>query len=191
MAKQQTHTIRIIAGDYRSRLLTVVDREGLRPTSNRMRETLFNWLQPFLYGARCLDLFAGSGALGLEALSRNVQFVMFNEKDREAFQVLRKNVENLCQERDRYQLMSGDATQFLLNNTEEFSMIFLDPPFGMPELLTKSVELINTMPIYQSVQCLVIERSIQMPVIQLDGFVIHREMKTKESNLSLYVRASS
>lgn len=189
MAKQQKHTVRIIAGDYRSRLLEVVDRDGLRPTGNRMRETLFNWLQPFLYGARCLDLFAGSGALGLEALSRGAHAVSFNEKDREAFQVLRKNVEHICKEKDRFQLVNSDAAQFLSKNREEFSVIFLDPPFGMPELLMQSVELINTMPIYQSVKHLVIERSIQIPTIQLDGFVLHREMKTKESTLSLFVRA--
>ncbi|GAA5101995.1 16S rRNA (guanine(966)-N(2))-methyltransferase RsmD [Wohlfahrtiimonas larvae] len=190
MAKQQKHTVRIIAGDYRSRLLEVVDRDGLRPTGNRMRETLFNWLQPFLYGACCLDLFAGSGALGLEALSRGAKAVAFNERDREAFQVLRKNVENICKEKDRFQLMNSDAIHYLSTNTEEFTLMFLDPPFGMPELLTQSVELINTMPIYQSVKYLVIERSIQIPTIQLDGFVLHREMKTKESNLSLFVRAS-
>lgn len=190
MAKQQKHTVRIIAGDYRTRLLEIVDRDGLRPTGNRMRETLFNWLQPFLYGSCCLDLFAGSGALGLETLSRGAKAVTFNEKDREAFQVLRKNVENICKEQDRFQLMNSDAVQFLAKNTEEFSMIFLDPPFGMPELLMKSVELINTMPIYQSVKYLVVERSIQVPAIQLDGFVVHREMKTKESNLSLLIRAS-
>lgn len=182
------NTIRIISGDYRTRLLEVMDRDGLRPTGNRMRETLFNWLQPFLYGARCLDLFAGSGALGLESLSRGAQAVTFIEKDREAFQMLRKNVESICNEKDRFQLVNKDAVQFLEKNTAEFSVIFLDPPFGVAELLAQSIELINTMPIYQSVKYLVVERSIQMPAIQLEGFAIHREMKTKESNLSLFVR---
>jgi len=135
-----------------------------------------------------LDLFAGSGALGLEALSRGAKSAIFIEKDRTAFQVLRTNVEDICKEKDRFQLMNSDAIQFLAKNTEEFSLIFLDPPFGIPELLTQSVKLINTMLIYQSVKYLVIERSIQMPAFQLDGFVIHRELKTKESNLSLFVR---
>lgn len=182
------NTIRIISGDYRTRLLEVVDRDGLRPTGNRMRETLFNWLQPFLYGSRCLDVFAGSGALGLEALSRGAQTTTFIEKDREAFQILRTNVENICKEKDRFQLINQDAMHFLAKNTEEFSLIFIDPPFGMTELLNQSIELINTMPIYQSVKYLVVERSIKMPAIQLDGFTIHREMKTKESNLSLFIR---
>lgn len=188
MAKAQKHTIRIIAGDYRSRLLEVVDRDGLRPTGNRMRETLFNWLQPFLYGSRCLDLFAGSGALGLEALSRGAKFSTFVERDREAFQVVRNNVENICKERDRFQLVNSDALQFLSKNNDEFSLIFLDPPFGSPELLEKSVELINTLPIYQSVQYVVLERSIHAPVVTLEGFHLHKEMKTKESNLTLFVR---
>lgn len=182
------NTIRIISGDYRTRLLEVVDRDGLRPTGNRMRETLFNWLQPFLYGSHCLDLFAGSGALGLEALSRGAKSTIFVEKDRAAFQVLRTNVESICKEKDRFQLMNNDAIQFLAKNTEEFSLIFLDPPFGVPELLTQSIDLINSIPIYQNVKYLVIERSIQMSAIQLDGYVIHRELKTKESNLSLFVR---
>lgn len=188
MTKQQKHTIRIIAGSYRTRVLEVVNREGLRPTGNRMRETLFNWLQPYLYGATCLDVFAGSGALGLESLSRGAQSVTFVEKDREAFQVLRKNIENICNEPQRFQLVPRDALEFLAKNTDEFSLIFLDPPFGESELLMRSVELIHSMSIYQSVKYLVIERSIHAPVIQLDGFVVHREMKTKESNLSLFIR---
>lgn len=188
MAKQQKHTIRIISGDYRTRLLEVIDRDGLRPTGNRMRETLFNWLQPFLYGAHCLDLFAGSGALGLESLSRGASSVTFIEKDREAFQVLRKNVESICKDKDRFQLMNSNAMQFLSKNTEEFSVIFLDPPFGMPELLMDAVTLINQTAIYQSVQCIVVEQANAVPAIILDGFKLHREMKTKESSLSLYLR---
>lgn len=186
---KNTHTIRIIAGNYRSRLLEVVDRDGLRPTGNRMRETLFNWLQPFLYGANCLDLFAGSGALGVEALSRGATKVSFIEKDREAYRVLAQNVESICQEnKNSYQLVNEDALQFLRKNDQAFSLIFIDPPFGVKDLLVQSIELINTLPIYASVQYLVVERSIQEAPILLDGFKLHREMKTKESNLSLFVR---
>lgn len=187
--KQNKHTIRIIAGEHRTRLLEVVDREGLRPTGNRMRETLFNWLQPMLPGAHCLDLFAGSGALGLEALSRGAASVTFIEKDREAYQVLRRNVDSICKDTTKYQLVNGNALQHLQKaNEQSFSMIFIDPPFGMPELLQNVIELLNSENISQSVKCIAVERSLQEKPIILNGFQVYREMKTKESNLTLFIR---
>lgn len=188
MKKTQSHTIRIIGGDYRSRLLTVMDKEGLRPTGNRMRETLFNWLQSIIIGQTCLDLFAGSGALGMEALSRGAKSVTFVEKDREAFATLKQNVMGICKESERYQLLNKDAVQ-VAALTQAYGVIFLDPPFALPELLTHAFTALQASPHFVSVRYLVIERSLAMKIEAIEGFSVHREMNTKESNVSLWVRA--
>jgi len=94
--RSQAGRLRIVAGKWRSRLLDIADVPGLRPTSERIRETLFNWLAPRLADARCLDLFAGTGALGLEALSRGAGSVMFVERSPVAARQFRKNIDILA-----------------------------------------------------------------------------------------------
>jgi 16S rRNA (guanine966-N2)-methyltransferase len=120
--------IRIIGGRWRSRKLPVLASEGLRPTPDRVRETLFNWLAPTLPGARCLDLFAGSGALCLEALSRGAAEVVMVEKAPAVAARLRENLERLKAKRARVE--NTDATVFLARAVEPFDIIFLDPPFA-------------------------------------------------------------
>ena len=119
--------IRIIAGQWKGRKLPVVRVEGLRPTPDRVRETLFNWLQGSLYQARCLDLFAGSGAIGFEALSRGAKQVVMVEKNHKAAQQLSDNIKRLNAENAI--LKNTDAYQYLKSETEPFDIIFLDPPF--------------------------------------------------------------
>ena len=103
--------------------------QGLRPTSERIRETLFNWLAPTLDGARCLDLFAGTGVLGLEALSRGAAEVVFVEKSSIAVKVLRENIEAL--DAQDAMVHNTDAMQFLTGSTlGTFDVVFLDPPFA-------------------------------------------------------------
>ena len=120
--------LRIVAGIWRSRVLEVVDAPGLRPTSERIRETLFNWLAPRIAGARCLDLFAGSGALGFEALSRGADSVVFVEKHGQAVARLRVNAALLGA--DGAEIVAGDARGFLKNSRAgPFHIAFLDPPF--------------------------------------------------------------
>jgi len=121
--------LRIVAGNWRSRLLDIADVEGLRPTAERIRETLFNWLAPHIHGARCLDLFAGTGALGLEALSRGAASAVFVERDAIAERQLRNNVELLGA--DNAEIVSGDALDFLRSDSAvPFNIVFLDPPFA-------------------------------------------------------------
>lgn len=120
--------LRIVAGKWRGRLLTVAAVPGLRPTSERIRETLFNWLAPRLDGARCLDLFAGSGALGFEALSRGAAAVTFVEYARPALRALRDSVSRL--EADAAAIRSEDAYRLLRTTPEKpFDIVFLDPPY--------------------------------------------------------------
>lgn len=103
---------------------------GVRPTPDRVRETLFNWLGQDLSGASCLDLFAGSGALGLEALSRGARRVIAVERDPRVARVLRQNAESLAAE--NFTLVCADAPTWLAGSTERFDVIFADPPFDLP-----------------------------------------------------------
>ncbi len=121
--------LRIVAGNWRSRLLDIADVEGLRPTSERIRETLFNWLASGIHGKRCLDLFAGTGALGLEALSRGAGEVVFVEKAPRAARTLARNIETL--DAKGATVLQQDAEDFLdTRGTAPFDIIFLDPPFA-------------------------------------------------------------
>jgi 16S rRNA (guanine966-N2)-methyltransferase len=122
------NTVRIIGGHYRRRLLKFPDSEGLRPTSDRVRETLFNWLGQQLEGQHCLDLFAGSGALGFEAASRGAARVVMVEKTPRVLAALREN-HALLQKPAAVEIVHGDALQYLVSAPAKFDLVFLDPPF--------------------------------------------------------------
>src|SRR3954467_6592388 len=119
--------VRIIAGTWRSRVIRFPPAAQLRPTPDRVRETLFNWLGQRLDGQSCLDLFAGSGALGFEAASRGAARVVMVESDREVFEALRQYKELLGA--SRVEPVLGDAFDYLRKTTDEFNLVFLDPPF--------------------------------------------------------------
>lgn len=123
-------TVRIIGGRWRGTKLAVSARPGLRPTSDRVRETLFNWLLPMLPGARVLDAFAGSGALGLEAVSRGAAEAVLIERDPSLAHSLRATVDRLGAA-DRVQVIGDDALRWLGRAPERrFDLIFIDPPFA-------------------------------------------------------------
>lgn len=124
---QSPGSVRIIAGTWRHRRLPVADIECLRPTTDRIRETLFSWLQHAISGARCLDLFAGSGALGFEAASRGASEVLMIEQDRHAVAGLLQARELL--KADRITITQMDALAWLDKTHQAFDIIFLDPPF--------------------------------------------------------------
>ncbi len=121
--------LRIIGGEWKRRLLKFPDGDGLRPTPDRVRETLFNWLGQDLTGLHCLDLFAGSGALGFEAASRGASQVVLVESASTAQQQLKANIE-LLQAAPRVHLRTDDALAFLRRSQLEFDLIFVDPPFA-------------------------------------------------------------
>ncbi|MGI9325292.1 MAG: 16S rRNA (guanine(966)-N(2))-methyltransferase RsmD [Pseudomonadales bacterium] len=126
-------TVRIIGGKLRGRKLQFPSAEGLRPTLGRTRETLFNWLTTEIPGARCLDLFAGSGALGFEALSRGAESVVFVEREPLACRFLEENIARLELTDIQAQVIPKDSIRFLEQldqHTRPFDLIFLDPPFG-------------------------------------------------------------
>lgn len=119
--------VRIIGGEWRSRLIAFAPRDDLRPTPDRVRETLFNWLGQDLTGKSCLDLFAGSGALGFEAASRGAQHVVMVERDAVAFKALAANVAKLGA--GTVELKRADALEFLRADRGVYDVVFLDPPF--------------------------------------------------------------
>ena len=127
-AAARANRVRIIGGTWRSRIVTFPDAEGLRPTPDRVRETLFNWLGQDLAGKRCLDLFAGAGALGFEALSRGAAEVVMVERSRAVAAALRANAERLGARGLR--VVESDALHFLADPTAgRFDIVFVDPPF--------------------------------------------------------------
>jgi 16S rRNA (guanine966-N2)-methyltransferase len=120
--------LRLIGGQYRSRRLPIPNHEGLRPTPDRVRETLFNWLQPILPGARCLDCFAGTGALGLEAASRGAAEVILLECAPHVLRQLEANVRTLGA--TQVQVLGADALAWLAGPGRPFDVVFLDPPYA-------------------------------------------------------------
>jgi 16S rRNA (guanine966-N2)-methyltransferase len=134
--------IRIIGGEHRSRQLKVLDRPGLRPTPDRVRETLFNWLAADISGAHVLDLFAGSAVLGLEALSRGAKHCDFVEKDPAAANLIQQNIE-LLRLGEQAQLKRMDALVFLKQTPPQpYDVIFLDPPYAS-DLLAKVLPMLT------------------------------------------------
>jgi 16S rRNA (guanine966-N2)-methyltransferase len=126
--KKVASQLRIIGGMWRGRKLRFPDRPGLRPTGDRVRETLFNWLEPELAGAYCLDLFAGSGALGIEALSRGAARCDFVDADREALTAVEQHL-NTLDASDRSTLQCGSAAEYLSAAQGGWDIVFVDPPF--------------------------------------------------------------
>lgn len=127
MAAKKQNVVRINAGIWRSRMLKFPDGEGLRPTPDRVRQTVFNWLGQDLTGQHCLDLFAGTGAMGFEALSRNANQLVMIEYAKPVAKSLNKNQALLKTE--SCQILNMDAMQFLESNQQKFDVIFCDPPY--------------------------------------------------------------
>jgi 16S rRNA (guanine966-N2)-methyltransferase len=120
--------LRIIAGKWRSRQLVFEDTPGLRPTPARVRETLFNWLQHDVIGKACLDLYAGSGALGFEAASRGAKSVVMVENNVQACRLINENALKLSA--DQIKIRQVDVFRFLAGDATAFDLVFLDPPFA-------------------------------------------------------------
>lgn len=139
--KISTNQIRINAGVWRSRLLKFPDVEGLRPTPERVRQTVFNWLGQDLTGKTCLDLFAGTGAFGFEALSRNAKSVVMVENSSAAYKSLLQNQTLLNAQ--NCQIHQMDALRFLGQNTQKADIIFCDPPYNK-DWLSKLLSLLSS-----------------------------------------------
>ena len=124
-----SNKLRIIGGDWRSRCITFVDAPGLRPTPARVRETVFNWLRNDIIGSRCMDLYAGSGALGFEAASRGAKSVIQIENNALACRALKENTVKL--NADQIKIVQADVFRYLAGDADLFDVVFIDPPFAL------------------------------------------------------------
>lgn len=136
-----SNQLRIIGGEWRGRKLRFPDAPNLRPTPDRVRETVFNWLAPVIEGAKCLDLFAGSGALGLEALSRGAALSVFVDSHKKVTDALLEHL-NLLNANDKAKVVQADSVKFLKTNAQPYDLIFLDPPYHL-DLMQKVVPLLE------------------------------------------------
>lgn len=181
--------VRIIAGEWRRRLLPVSDSPGLRPTSDRVRETLFNWLAPALVGARCLDVCAGTGALGFEALSRGAARCVFVEQNPAVAAALRESARQLGAGA-RAEIVLDDARHFLAGSPQSFDVIFVDPPFSADLTVALVTALI---PAWVSPGArLYLETAREVPEIPLpEGWRMMRSAQTRQVRFGLVQRVPS
>jgi len=136
-----SNKLRIIGGDWRSRCISFIDTPGLRPTPARVRETVFNWLRNDIIGSHCLDLYAGSGALGFEAASREAKSVVQVENNSLACKALQDNATMLAA--TQIKTIQSDVFQYLTGAAQEFDVVFIDPPFAM-DLVVQTCLLLET-----------------------------------------------
>ncbi|WP_368561940.1 16S rRNA (guanine(966)-N(2))-methyltransferase RsmD [Pseudoxanthomonas sp. UTMC 1351] len=178
-----TGNIRIIGGRWRGTKLSVPDSPGLRPSSDRVRETLFNWLMPKLPGARVLDLFAGTGALGLEAMSRGAAQAVLVERDPALVRNLRETVERLAAQ-PNVQVVAQDAMAWLASAPAgTFDIAFLDPPFA-EGLWEKALTAL--LPVLANGAWIYVEAPADVVPPAPASWALHREGRTREVRFALY-----
>lgn len=177
--------VRIIGGKFRGRKLPVLDAEGLRPTSDRVKETLFNWLQFEVAGASCLDLFAGSGALSFEAISRGAKQASLLELNTKNAQQLRQNLNML--NISNANVEQTDSLLWLNKPCEQaYDLVFLDPPFHK-EFMQKAIDLLFANGYLNDQSWLYLEQEKQLDWPSLpQGWVCHREKTTSQVRFGLF-----
>ncbi|WP_340613999.1 16S rRNA (guanine(966)-N(2))-methyltransferase [Xenorhabdus thailandensis] len=178
--------IRIIGGKWRGRKLPVPDSDGLRPTTDRVRETLFNWLMPVIQGARCLDCFSGSGALGFEALSRYASHTTLIEYDRNVAKQLSANLALLKAE--NADVVQGNTLQYLNNTGTPFDVVFLDPPFRKG-MLAETINLLEANNWLAEESWIYVEAEAESAATEVPpNWQLHREKTAGQVAYRLYIR---
>ncbi len=184
--KHQNH-VRIIAGCWRGRNIRFATQPGLRPTSNRIRETLFNWLQPCVEGVRCLDLFAGSGALGFEAVSRGASSAVMVEKNPPTA----RQLQQICQQLDcqRITIINCAALHWLEVCRDQFDVVFLDPPFASRQLAAIIIKLESSSVLADLAWIYIEQSSRDQPLVVPETWALRRQQLQGEVLFSLYQRS--
>jgi len=180
--------LRIVAGSLRGSKLAVPDKAGLRPTPDRVRETLFNWLAPVIGGARCLDLFAGTGALGIEALSRGARSCMFVESDRALARLIAENLARL--KVGNAEVMADEAEAMLGGSALAFDVVFMDPPFGA-DLWNDSAHRLESGGWLSGDAWIYVESPADAELALPPTWMLHREGRAGGVRFALYRRASA
>ncbi|WP_207060691.1 16S rRNA (guanine(966)-N(2))-methyltransferase RsmD [Motiliproteus sp. SC1-56] len=189
-APRPLNQLRIIGGDWRGRKLSFPDLPGLRPTPDRLRETLFNWLQPWVPGARCLDLFAGSGALGLEALSRGADHATFVEQAPAAAAQLRANLALLGAQDCK--VAAGSLPGWLQQPPERpWDLVFLDPPYRQG-LLSDCCALLESQGYLATDAAIYLEAEQELGVPRVpSNWTLHREKRAGQVASYLFLRGDA
>lgn len=188
--KAHDNRVRIIGGRWRGRKLAFPDAAGLRPTGDRIRETLFNWLQGDLPGAQCLDLFAGSGALGFEALSRGAAHCVMVERNAQALRSL-ETARQLLQT-DAAEIINGEALSWLAVASGRFDIVFIDPPFADTALApTVIAAALDRHALLAPHALLYIEQAASQPLVPPTGFVVHRQQRAGQVSYGLWRRTEN
>lgn len=181
-------TVRVISGIYRGRRLRTVEGLAVRPTSDRLRETLFNILAPRVTNSRFLDICAGSGAIGVEAISRGAQQVTFIDNSRKACAVIQANLRTLGVE-DRAAIINGDAAAALRRLAKEnkrFDIVFFDPPYAS-DIYHQVMQLLDQQPLLSNGAVVIAEHRAKAPPRDQYGELrMYREVKQGESALAFY-----
>ena len=171
---RKLHQVRIIGGQWRGRKLSFTPADGLRPTGDRIRETLFNWLAPTIEGARCVDLFTGSGALGLEALSRGAIHCDFVDSSNATLSQVSDHLKTLVAV-NRSRCHPVSAQQFLQMATQAYDIVFIDPPF-MQQLVGPICEVLTKKQLLSSDALVYVETGAMEPPAKVPlGWKIHRQ----------------
>lgn len=178
-------TCRIIGGRWRGRKITFDDAEGLRPTTDRIRETVFNWLQPFVNQSCCLDLFAGSGVLGFEALSRAAGEVVFVEQNKNTVKNLKQNAAALGA--NNLSILQRDAVRWLQagNMPQKFNLVFLDPPF-QSDLLTNISTLLSNSGCLAADAIIYVEHNNESDIVLPANWQLFKEKKAGQVAYKLF-----
>jgi 16S rRNA (guanine966-N2)-methyltransferase len=174
--------LRIIAGEMGGRRIQAPPGDNTRPTQDRIREALFSILQNKIGGCRFLDLFAGSGANGLEAISRGARYVLFVERGKEALRVIRENIQALGMA-ERCEVRAGDFRSALIGTRERFDIVFMDPPYR-EEYAAEAMALLRAHDLLAKGGCVVVEHERQMP--EIAGFSLADRRKYGRTLLSFY-----
>ncbi len=184
--KPSTGFVRIISGLWRGRKLPVHDAEGLRPTTDRVKETLFNWLAQDIPHAKCLDLFAGAGSLGFEAASRQADKVIMIELNPTVFKQLKQNCTTLKAE--NIELINGDALKYLSAEGTPHDVVFIDPPFRQG-LLEQTCRLLEQNKWLAEGAMIYLEAEKEWPLSHIpDNWELHREKTAGQVCYRLFVR---
>ena len=168
--------MRVIAGKFRGAKLFSLKGDATRPTADMVKESMFNIIQSHFPCGCVLDLFAGSGGLGFEAISRGAEFCVFVENNRQAVNIIRKNAEHLKLSSSEYKIEPRDFMVYIKSTTEKFDVIFLDPPYNQG-YLSKAINIIRDNNILTDNGILVIESEVDGEEIGFDGFEVKTEKK--------------
>nr|WP_297350013.1 16S rRNA (guanine(966)-N(2))-methyltransferase RsmD [uncultured Glaciecola sp.] len=186
-ASSSTGSIRIIGGSHRGRKLPVLNAEGLRPTTDRTKETLFNWLMMDVSGAHCLDCFAGAGSLGFEALSRGADVVNLMELDKQAARQLIANADLLKYSPKEACIIQGNTLELLKQFSNVVDIVFIDPPFQQ-NLVQPCINLIDSRELTKPGTKVYIEREVNADLLQLPShWRLIKEKSTQQVSTQLYI----